>query len=388
MSVPSPDASRSGPASNGRNLWTDLRTLAPAERGLWRHPLMWASAVAITAVPVLYATVYLSSAWDPYGDLKRLPVAVVNLDRGTVRDGKTYNVGGEALKHLREDPPVRLVDYRSEAGAQAAVRAGQVYFALTFPADFSRRAVNGASSEHGLLHLYTAEGTSFFASRVGQSVAKTITVNINASLGTNRWEVVQTRLGEVQQGFRDMKKAVGQLRDGAVNLSDGAGRLASGAASLTDGTAEVARGARALSGGADKLASGVNRSAVGTVKLSDALRRLEAAAPGETQLAPLRKGTAQLAQGAGKLAGGLDQLSAGAQKLGSGAGQLAAGAAKVNAGTGRLAVQAPKLAEGLGQLQAGASASRPGPGSWPKGQARSRRARRNWRPERQTSPRA
>ncbi|WP_216327657.1 YhgE/Pip domain-containing protein [Deinococcus aestuarii] len=351
-SVPERRPQGAGPR---RSLRGDLRALTPAERGLWRHPLMWLGTLVVTAVPLLYSTVYLSSVWDPYGHLGDLPVGVVNLDRGTTREGRPVNVGAQTLAGLREDPPVRLVSYRTEAQAQAAVRAGQVYFALTFPADFSRRAVGGRSGEHGLLHLYTAEGTSSFASRVGRSVAERLAGDINARLGTSRWEVVQTRLGELDRGLADLKAATGRLRDGAASLDAGATRLAEGAQTLAEGTARLGGGAQALATGARDLSGGVTRLTGGNAELGAALRKVEAAAPGEAQLAPLRAGAGGLVAGSARLADGVTALGAGAARLGTGARDLAAGAGRVNAGAGQLAARSPRLADGLGQLRQGAA---------------------------------
>ena len=157
-----------------RSFARDFRTLTPPERSLWRHPMMWLSAAAITAVPALYATIYLGSSLDPYGNLRHLPVGIVNLDQGTTERGKHYDLGKEALQKLLDDPKFNYVRYPSEAEAQAAVRRGDVYFALTFPGDFSLKAIGGDSSQHGLLRFYVSEGGSYFASRVSSSFADTL----------------------------------------------------------------------------------------------------------------------------------------------------------------------------------------------------------------------
>ncbi|WP_157463816.1 YhgE/Pip domain-containing protein, partial [Deinococcus pimensis] len=251
-----------------RGMLADYRTLTPSERSLWRYPLMWAAATAILFIPLAYAGIYLASVWDPYGSLDRLPVALVNADEGTTARGRTYNLGRDLVENLREDPPVKFVDYPTEAAAQAAVRRGDVYFALSVPNDFSRRAVAGSSAEHGRLHLYTAPGTSYFASRVGASVAKEITTSLNTKLGSNRWDVVQTSLEDVQKGFRDIKDATRRLRDGATSLQSGAGRLADGAGTLADGARTAASGSAQLAKGARDLSGGVTRLTDGTATLS------------------------------------------------------------------------------------------------------------------------
>ena len=43
----------------------------------------------------------LKSMWDPYGNLKNLPVAVVNEDSPVEYEGKKLNIGEEMVENLR-----------------------------------------------------------------------------------------------------------------------------------------------------------------------------------------------------------------------------------------------------------------------------------------------
>lgn len=345
--------------SRRRGVLADYRRLTPSERRLWRAPLMWVGALAILFVPLLYVGIYLSSVWDPYGTLNRLPAALVNADQGAVSRGRASNLGRDLVAELREDPPVRFVEYASEEAAQAAVQRGEAYFALTIPRDFSRRAVAGSSAQHAELRLYTAPGTSYFASRVGRSVATELTASLNGRLGTTRWEVVQASFGEVQRGFRDLKTAAGKLRDGATTLETGAGRLATGAADLARGTGQARSAGQKLTQGAQSLSAGVGTLTAGTARLSGALRQLGDAAPGQAQLRSLQSGAKEVAGSAAQLAGGLGAVQNGARQTGAGAltpqitaatqgaRQLATGAQALQGGVERLAQGNLKLKTSL-----------------------------------------
>ncbi|GGO34023.1 YhgE/Pip domain-containing protein [Deinococcus humi] len=347
----------------------DFNTLTPAERSLWRHPMMWLSAGAIAVVPLLYAGIYLGSAIDPYGNLSNLPVALVNLDQGTRSRGEDVRLGADVVEDLRGDPKFNYLSYPSEAAAKEAVRRGEAYFSLTLPADFSAKAVAGDSSSHGLLKFYVSEGGSYFASRVASTFATTMSEELNRTLGENRWEVVGDSLKQVQKGFADIRAATGKLRDGAITLQDGTEALKGGAADLADGTRTAADGSAQLTDGAKALFAGVGRLTTGSARLSTGLRQLEAAAPGQAQLAPLQSGVAQLQGGAAKLSGGLNQLSDGASALSDGAKKARTGAAQLAGGSRELASKLPQLQSGLdqlsdgaGQLLAGARATNTGAG--------------------------
>ena len=48
---------------------------------LLSNKLMLVVIVAIIAIPTIYTTLFLGSMWDPYGNMDKLPVAVVNEDK-------------------------------------------------------------------------------------------------------------------------------------------------------------------------------------------------------------------------------------------------------------------------------------------------------------------
>lgn len=59
--------------------------------------------IAIIVIPSIYAGVFLGSIWDPYGNTKNIPVAVVNNDKKVNYNDTTLNVGKELAKSLKEN---------------------------------------------------------------------------------------------------------------------------------------------------------------------------------------------------------------------------------------------------------------------------------------------
>ncbi len=59
-----------------------------------RHSkILWISVAVMVLIPFLYSVFFLTSVWDPYGDTKNLPVAVVNNDKPVNYQGKRFAVG-------------------------------------------------------------------------------------------------------------------------------------------------------------------------------------------------------------------------------------------------------------------------------------------------------
>jgi putative membrane protein len=71
-------------------------------RRFGRGRLPRAALVALLVLPLLYGALYLWSFWDPYGRLDRIPVALVNDDKGATAGGKKITAGDDIVAGLRD----------------------------------------------------------------------------------------------------------------------------------------------------------------------------------------------------------------------------------------------------------------------------------------------
>ena len=58
--------------------------------------------IGISLIPALYNIIFLSSMWDPYGQLSELPVAVVNNDKEASYNGNTMTIGKDMVSNLEK----------------------------------------------------------------------------------------------------------------------------------------------------------------------------------------------------------------------------------------------------------------------------------------------
>ncbi|RND59930.1 hypothetical protein FAM18119_00131 [Lacticaseibacillus paracasei] len=84
-----------------------------------KNKLILLSVLVITLIPFLYCIFFLKSVWDPYGDTKNLPVAVVNLDQPVTYQGKKLDVGAQTLTKLKKNHQLGW-HFVSEAEAKKA----------------------------------------------------------------------------------------------------------------------------------------------------------------------------------------------------------------------------------------------------------------------------
>ena len=70
-------------------------------KNLVSSKVMWVVATAVAIIPLLYGALYLAAFEDPYARLDKVPVAVVNEDRGANVAGERRVVGDEVISELK-----------------------------------------------------------------------------------------------------------------------------------------------------------------------------------------------------------------------------------------------------------------------------------------------
>ena len=73
---------------------------------------------------LVYGALYLWAFWDPFGNVNKMPVALVNADKGTEVKGQKINAGAEVEKSLADDKSLdwHLTQYPDHAGLQNLMR--------------------------------------------------------------------------------------------------------------------------------------------------------------------------------------------------------------------------------------------------------------------------
>ena len=112
---------------------------------LWHNKLLLVVLLVIILIPAMYAGFFLASMWDPYGDIKYLPVAVVNKDKAVTYNDKELTIGDDLADNLADNDSMafNVVD---EKTAQKGLKNGTYYMVITIPENFSKNA--SRSEEH------------------------------------------------------------------------------------------------------------------------------------------------------------------------------------------------------------------------------------------------
>ena len=139
-------------------------------KSLLKNKILLIVLIAIIAIPFIYAGLFLKSMWDPYGNLDKLPVAVVNEDRPVEYEGSTLCIGDDLTEALKDNDSLDF-HFMDSARAQEGLENGTWYMVITIPEDFSRSAATLLDDEPQKMELKyaTNPGTNYIASKMSET---------------------------------------------------------------------------------------------------------------------------------------------------------------------------------------------------------------------------
>ncbi|MET8326066.1 YhgE/Pip domain-containing protein [Streptomyces sp. NPDC005181] len=238
-----------------------------------RGKLPRAALVALLLLPLLYGALYLWSFWDPYSRLDKIPVALVNDDKGATAAGKRIAAGDEITGELLDS---KIFEWHEVSSAQAdrGVEDGTYYLSLTMPADFSKRIASssGDAPETGALQVRTNDANNYIVGQISRTVFSEVrtAASTHASRGfLDRifisFSDLHDATAKAAQGADDLEGGIGKAKKGSKDLADGlkdaksgSGRLESGIAKLNKGAGDLETGSRQVADGTQLLADKVN----------------------------------------------------------------------------------------------------------------------------------
>jgi len=240
------------------SLGTDLKRVS-------RGALPRVALLTIVLLPLLYGAMYLWAYWNPFGEVNKVPVALVNEDVGALAQTGPLHAGAEVAAALMKSGELDLHQV-SAADAAAGVASGKYYFSITLPKDFSADVASpaGGAPTQAQLRFTFNDANNYLGSIIGQNAAREVISQVNARIGEQTVGTVLTGLTDAGAGLVQAAGGAGQLAAGLTTANVGAHQLATGANTLTTSLA-VARD------GSAKLAAGTNELSTSVAKATDPL---------------------------------------------------------------------------------------------------------------------
>ncbi len=327
--------------------------------------------IAVLFVPILYAGMFLWAFWDPYKQLDDLPVAVVNLDKGAVFDGKPIEVGKGLVDNLKDNTSFKW-EFVSEKEAKKGMEGRKYYMLVRIPNDFSSNATTLLKDDPKPLNLeyIPNESLNFLSSQIGGTAIEKIKGEVSSTLTKTYAEKMFDSIQDVSKGLADGAEGANKLHDGSSELHDGSSKVTDGlhtlqgkSGEMKDGVQKLADGSNKLVDGSGKVTAGLNtlnsKTGIGKLqdgsgKVTDGLNTLN----GKT--GEMQTGIGKLVDGSGKVTNGLNTLNSktgelrdGSEKVTGGLNKLVSKSGELQTGTTDLSNGMGKLAEGQSQLEKG-----------------------------------
>ncbi|MEU2419836.1 YhgE/Pip domain-containing protein [Streptomyces sp. NPDC007851] len=237
-------------------------------RRFGRGKLPRAAMVALLVLPLLYGALYLWSFWDPYGRLDRIPVALVNDDKGASANGRQVSAGADIVAGLRDSDTFDWHEV-TDAEARRGVENGTYYLSLTMPADLSARVASsaGADPQTGALQVRTNDANNYIVGQISRTVFSEVRSAASAKAS-------RSFLDRIFISFSDIHGQTVKAAEGADTLTGGIGKAEKGSKDLADGLADAKTGSGKLAKGIKKLNAGAGTLETGSQQVADGTREL------------------------------------------------------------------------------------------------------------------
>ena len=331
-------------------------------KAIFKKPTFIIVMIGISLIPALYNIIFLSSMWDPYGQLPDLPVAVVNNDKEASYNGNNMSIGKDMVSNLKEN---KTLDFHfvDEDEGKKGLEDGDYYMVVTLPSDLSEKASSILTDhpEQMQIDYQTSSGHSFIASKMSDSAM----TQLKQSVSTN---VTETYTKALFNKMVDLKDGMSQAASGSEKLTDGANQLVTGSQTLTtnlhsladssltfsNGTEQFTKGLSSYVSGVEQLHLGLGNFNSGLVTYTGAVSQLDNGLGQLSSKSPeLVRGINQLYTGVESYTGGVSQLNTGLNQFSSGVSAYTNGVVSLATGANQLSNQSATLRMGVEQLSEG-----------------------------------
>ena len=272
-------------------------------KSIFKNRFIRVSVIAIIVVPLLYSLLYLDAFWDPYARLSELPVAVVNLDKGSNLDDEKVNYGEDVVDNLKNDRKLNWQFVTNEEADEGLEEDGY-YAKFVIPEDFSKSVIAGKSGTPQVSNFkfVSNEKKNFLAAQINSQVEGLLKEQIVSTISNQYVTIAFENLYEVKDGLVE-------AADGSKQLYDGMSELNEKVPMLEDGTKQLAEGSYQLNDGQSKLNSAVSAVSTGLGTLSDKIPTLS------NGVDQLYNGSTELKNGVLTAKDGSEQLANGSKSL-------------------------------------------------------------------------
>ncbi|MCF3938128.1 YhgE/Pip domain-containing protein [Gordonia tangerina] len=197
----------------------------------------------IILMPLLYGALYLWAFWNPFDAVNKIPVALVNSDRGTTVEGEPLKAGDQVAQGLIDSKQLDLHPVSAD-DARDGVEHGKYYFSITLPEDFSEAVASPTGSDPRsaeLIFTYN-DANNYLSTVMGQDAAEQVVNQVGAQVGAQTFDIVLNDVSGLMPKLKQAQDGVNELNAGMETANNGAQELATNLVTARNGAGELAGG--------------------------------------------------------------------------------------------------------------------------------------------------
>mgnify|MGYP000432128747 CR=1 FL=1 len=220
-------------------------------KSLFHNKILLLVVIVIALIPAIYAGLFLASMWDPYGNVDKLPVAIVNEDEPAEYGDTTLTVGDQLVDNLKENDSLAF-NFVDADVAKEGLKNGTYYMVITIPKNFSANAatVMDDQPEKMILNYETNPGTNYIASKLSETALGKIKTSIREEVTKTYTEAIFDQIGTAGDGMQEAADGAKKIKDGMDDASDGNKKITDNLKVLADSTLTFKEGSEELTEGA------------------------------------------------------------------------------------------------------------------------------------------
>lgn len=311
--------------------------------------------LGILLIPTFYAVIFLASLWNPYSNVKHLPVGIVNNDIKVVKHHTSYSLGKALTNRLTRTDSA---DFKTinQTRANHDLKTGKLYMVITIPKSFSKQATQLGQHKFKNIDLnyHTNAGFSFIAMKMSTTIAESVQKSVNQQLTTAYLQVMAQTLTNTGKQLTTADQALTQTNTGLKQTASDEKQFASADQTLSNHEAEIQTGLTQLSSGTAKLTAGLKQITQNNQLLAQILttstQKQSITATKQAVQKLLTANTAiaqQVIAGNNQSLAAIQALNQGVSKLSTGTSSLTDDTTKLAQGTNLIHQANTKIATGL-----------------------------------------
>lgn len=182
--------------------------------------------LGLLIIPLLYCGVYLVANWDPYSNVKHMPVAVVNEDRPVMYEGKEIAIGRELIEKLRDNEKVEF-HFVSRQEAERGLSENKFYLMIRIPEQMSHNATTILDPHPQPMNLIYTENSSynFISGQISDKVVQNIKAELSQKVTETYVEQMFNAIDKVADGLNAASEGASQIEQGLGQLGEGIERF-------------------------------------------------------------------------------------------------------------------------------------------------------------------